>query len=95
MTGERTGSIATPQRVTGIYGLLGGMIYVVGLISPLTPSRGLPTPLALILFAGVPFGIVMAAATTSSSIFVRVILIAEALGILVFTILLLKAQGVF
>jgi hypothetical protein len=93
MTGERTGSIATPQRVTGIYGLLGGMIYVVGLISPLTPSRGLPTPLALILFAGVPFGIVMAAATTSS--FVRVILIAEALGILVFTILLLKAQGVF
>lgn len=76
-------------------GLIAGLIYAVGLLAPLTPSEGLPTPVELGLFAALPLAMVAVGSAVTRSVGVRTMLIAEAGGIVGFTLYLLRLQGAF
>ena len=45
--------------------VLAGLTFLVGLISPLTPSEGQPGPAEVLLFVGTPLGLALAVALSS------------------------------
>jgi hypothetical protein len=75
-------------------GLIAIIIYGTGLIAPLTPSEGGPSLSTILTFIGIPLILIVGGALTTRSLFLRVILIIEALLIIAFTIHLLIIQKV-
>ena len=65
--------------------LVGMLIYAVGLISPLTPSVGMPSLIEVIAFAGCPVGLLLISAFMSRMLAVRLIASFEIAGIAAFT----------
>lgn len=84
MTTHRTAS-GDPGSGYGLWGVLAGLIYLVGLLAPLTPSHGHPPPMALLLFIGVPLVMLGLGAARSRSLGVKVVLVVEAIALLVLT----------
>jgi len=93
VTTELTEPVTHMKSRSGPWGVLAGVIYFVGLLAPLTPSHGHPTLLTLVLFAGMPLGVVILAAAAGRSRLLRALLVAEALAILLFTGCVLHMQG--
>jgi hypothetical protein len=75
-----------------LMGFVAIVIYGIGLISPLTPSEGVPSLSMILVFVGIPLGLITAAALLSQSKIIKGIMILEALFIIVFTIYLLRLQ---
>jgi hypothetical protein len=76
--------------VTGNF--LALLLYAVGLISPLTPSEGMPRPWELLVFAGGPIALLLACARTSRTVVARIVIGVQILGVVSFTGYLLWLQ---
>jgi hypothetical protein len=72
--------------------ILAPSLYVVGLLSPLTPSAGRPGVGELAVFVAIPLVLNLAVVTMTRSRAVRVLLLAESAGIVAFTVYLLRIQ---
>ena len=76
--------------VTGNF--LALFIYAAGLISPLTPSEGMPRPWELLVFAAGPIALLVASARASRTAVASVVIGVQILGVVVFTGYLLWLQ---
>ena len=68
-------------------------VYVVGLLSPLTPSEGLPSAWSLLLFVGIPFSLLLLAFRICANFPARLFFGAQLLLILTFSGWLLALQS--
>lgn len=80
------------QVVALCYSLAALGLFAIGLIAPLTPSQGTPSPLALAIFVGGPLALIWLSYRWVTSGFVRLALILEALLIVGVTGMLLALQ---
>ena len=77
-----------------LMGLIAIMIYGTGLIAPLTPSEGGPSLSTILIFVGIPLILIVGGTLITRSLFLKGILIIEALLIIAFTINLLIFQKI-
>jgi hypothetical protein len=66
------------------------LVYAVGLLAPLTPSTGRPTMTELLVFAGLPAGLLFFSSRRVEKLWMQVLLILQAIGIVVLTILMTR-----
>lgn len=71
----------------------GSVLYLFGLIAPLTPSEGLPSQLELCVFAGIPIWLCASSALLFSSWSVRIPMLTPAAAMFAFTVLLLARMS--
>ena len=67
-------------------------IYAVGLLSPLTPSAGVPSTAELLVFVGIPVTVLVSCIVSVRALPLRVILATEALAIMAVSSWLLRLE---
>jgi hypothetical protein len=85
-------STATRSASLILAALAAWLIYGVGLIAPLTPSEGLPSPLEFVVFVGVPISLLVIVTRLARSKTIRVLAVIQTGIILAITSWLLGLQ---
>ena len=76
--------------------VLSWAIYGVGLIAPLTPSEGIPSVFDLMVFVGIPLGILALCWLKCSALWAKIFVIVQGIAIIGFTCcLLVQEMGLF
>jgi hypothetical protein len=75
-----------------LMGFVAIVIYGIGLLSPLTPSEGVPSVAMILVFVGIPLGLIAVGALLAQSKIIKGIMLLEALFILTYTLYLLRLQ---
>jgi hypothetical protein len=76
-----------------LVGFVGIVIYGIGLLSPLTPSEGVPSVTMILVWVGIPLGLVSAGALLARSKVVKGMMILEVLAVITLSVYLLSILG--
>jgi hypothetical protein len=75
-----------------LMGFVAIMIYGIGLLSPLTPSEGVPSLAMISVFVGIPVGLIAVGVLLAQSKIIKGIMLLEAFIIIIYILCLLRLQ---
>ena len=78
--------------VLGFANAFGATLFCLGLLSPLTPSEGVPGPVDFLIFVGVPLAIILYTVASVQTPWLRAVLVLEGAAILAIIASLLRLQ---
>jgi hypothetical protein len=87
-------AVAKSAVVALSLGFASAIIFGIGMIGPLTPSEGHPTLLAWLVFSIVPLLLILVGTVVAKPWPLKIALMAEAIGIILWTLELLRVHQV-